>query len=588
MSLFSLLILFIVLLLQTNEAYKPNILFIMCDSMDGRNMDPTALQYSLMDMPNLRTLALKGSIFTNHYASSPQCVPGRTTLFSGRRTDQQRGFNNGMGWAMSINGSRVDPACQNYYNKATCERWGKLQNINYTIFDGLIGIGYDVYLYGKVDVGGDIIQEPGQENASVNGFHNGPNIGSGIPITTRSANINKPTKGIPKADENDNNVHHEDFVITSHCQEKLRDIAKSNSNKPWFMYCSINIPHPPYQTNATWLKSVDQSNIPLPIWLNEDEFHPADQYQSISKNVWGNFTDTDIQNVRATYYAMNVETDYLLGTVLNQSYELGWNESNTIIIFTSDHGDMNMEHRQQLKNSMYEGSARIPLFMAGPNIKKHNIVYNVTATIDILPTIIDFTETEIPSFLNGYSLTSMLYDNDNINNNNILIDHPNYITSQYHSNMGNTGSFMVRKGEWKYIQFGHYLEYIYKNYSAQLFNLKTDPNEINDISSENQDIVQEMESILQNEFNYEYIDCIAKQNDFLIFEEFQWNLYNETELKNRLSQAYQGFDEKDWESIVKWRNVLLNDTKSSTTIVCEQHAEKWLKPITDKERITLF
>ncbi|MCP4985528.1 MAG: sulfatase-like hydrolase/transferase, partial [Colwellia sp.] len=42
--------------------------------------------------------------------------------------------------------------------------------------------------------------------------------------------------------------------------------------------------------------------------------------------------------MRATYYAMNVEADWLLGNVLNTSYSLGWNASNTIIIFTSDHG----------------------------------------------------------------------------------------------------------------------------------------------------------------------------------------------------------------------------------------------------------
>ena len=189
-----------------------------------------------------------------------------------------------------------------------------------------------------MDVGADIVEQPDQKNASVNGFHNGPNTGSGIPITTRSANINRPTKGVPKADETDNNVHHEDFVIVQKCQEMLESMKRSGSTKPWFMYCSINIPHPPYQTNATWLASVNSASIPLPVWLDEDQFHPADKYQSISKNVWGNFTEQAIQNVRATYYAMNVETDYLLGNVLNTSYSLGWNESNTIIIFTSDHG----------------------------------------------------------------------------------------------------------------------------------------------------------------------------------------------------------------------------------------------------------
>merc|ERR1712048_128780 len=102
------------------------------------------------------------------------------------------------------------------------------------------------------------------------------------------------------------------------------------------MYCSINIPHPPFDTNATWLQAVDVANIPLPKWQAEASMHPADKYQSISKNVYGAFNDSEIQQVRSTYYAMNVETDYLLGNVIQTAEQLGINTSNTIFVFTSD------------------------------------------------------------------------------------------------------------------------------------------------------------------------------------------------------------------------------------------------------------
>ncbi len=112
-------------------AQKPNILFLMTDSMDGklfatfsltllaivstnktqkkgRNMDPTSAQYPLMNMPNLRGIASQGVTFTRHYTNSPQCVPGRSALFSGRRTDNTRAFNNALGFMMS-SGYSVDP-----------------------------------------------------------------------------------------------------------------------------------------------------------------------------------------------------------------------------------------------------------------------------------------------------------------------------------------------------------------------------------------------------------------------------------------------------------------------------------------------
>ena len=77
------------------------------------------------------------------------------------------------------------------------------------------------------------------------------------------------------------------------------------------------------------------------------------------------FTDSEIDMVRRTYYAMNVETDHILGTVIDGAMENGFNLSNTVFAFTSDHGELNMEHRQCYKNSLFEGAARIPMVFAG-------------------------------------------------------------------------------------------------------------------------------------------------------------------------------------------------------------------------------
>jgi arylsulfatase K len=111
------------------------------------------------------------------------------------------------------------------------------------------------------------------------------------------------------------------------------------------LYCSINIPHPAFNTNATWLAYVHEDLIDVPKWLAEDDFHPADSYMSISKSVWRNFTDEEILRVRKTYYAMCAETDLMLGTVIDTLKATAQYER-SFIIFLSDHGEMNMEHRQ--------------------------------------------------------------------------------------------------------------------------------------------------------------------------------------------------------------------------------------------------
>lgn len=67
---------------------RPNILFLMCDSMDGRVLDPTSDVSQKLEMPNLRKLAAEGVNFIRTYAASPQCVPSRATMFAGRRIDR--------------------------------------------------------------------------------------------------------------------------------------------------------------------------------------------------------------------------------------------------------------------------------------------------------------------------------------------------------------------------------------------------------------------------------------------------------------------------------------------------------------------
>ena len=207
---------------------------------------------------------------------------------------------------------------------------------------------------------------------------------------------------------------------------------------------------------------------------------------------------------------------------------------------------------------MYEGSTRIPLFFAGPNIPK-KIVKNFTSNIDILPTLIDIGGGKIPSSITGYSLLPFMQENKSN-------DHPDYVLSQFHSMDGNTGSFMVRKDQWKYVTFGHYLN-AYKNYSAQLFNLDKDPQETEDVANENMDVVKELDEILRNEIDYEYVDCFAKKTDFLLFETYFWNIYgsNKTAMMEIMQQCYDDFDNNDYTILLNWRNEMLSAPDCSPT-----------------------
>ena len=241
----------------TAAMVQPNILFLMCDSMDGRVLDPTSPVSERLEMPNLRKLASQGTNFINTYAASPQCVPSRTTMFAGRRIDQTRTWSNEQGLAGIPSTGRLDTECLRLFDLETCTEWQKNQNVSATLVDSLREVNCEACLYGKVDVGAGILQE--EVNARANGYHTGPSLS----ILTRTADIRKATKPDPLSITNDydNHVHQEDWKMIPKCIEFLKNAPKagtfSAADKSWMLYCSINIPHPAFNTNSTWLKGVN-------------------------------------------------------------------------------------------------------------------------------------------------------------------------------------------------------------------------------------------------------------------------------------------------------------------------------------------
>ena len=294
---------------------KPNILFLNVDEMEGRVMDPTAPdQYNAVFMPNLRSMASQGTQFIRHYTNGPQCVCGRSVLWTGRRTHDIHVFNNAFGIAAFSNGT-VDKSCAQNYDEQFClDMFNNKQKANYTILDAMKSFGYQVYVYGKLHIGAGIMDLPSQKNATNEAFETATDSNSMSSIT-RSANINKPTESNPVKTYNDNvtNPHADDEAIIGKCLERLNNLGNKRVNNsdtdPFMLYCSVDIPHPAYQTNSTWLKYVDINNITIPTNLNESKYNGADRYASSIDDTWhADWTDEQIIGFRKTYYGLNAQT----------------------------------------------------------------------------------------------------------------------------------------------------------------------------------------------------------------------------------------------------------------------------------------
>ena len=153
-------------------AGAPHILFLFVDEMDGRTMDPAHPQVK-PPLPTLERLAAAGVQFTTVYAESPQCVPSRSSMMSGRRTDQIKVWDNFRGIAAAGGNagasSHLDAHCVAELGAAACaaaaaEQTGILSDG--TFLDRLRHYGYNVTLYGKMHVGAGLDENfPGKINA---------------------------------------------------------------------------------------------------------------------------------------------------------------------------------------------------------------------------------------------------------------------------------------------------------------------------------------------------------------------------------------------------------------------------------------
>ena len=143
------------------RAMRPNILFLMADEMDGRIMDPASPQVK-PPMPNLNALASSGALFTTAYNQAPQCVPSRSAMMVGLRTDQIGVYDNFVG-GIARNGNATDPDhyCIQAFGKSACIKMALRQAAPPTFIDRLHDAGYGITLYGKMHAGWGLDRYPG-------------------------------------------------------------------------------------------------------------------------------------------------------------------------------------------------------------------------------------------------------------------------------------------------------------------------------------------------------------------------------------------------------------------------------------------
>ena len=270
---------------------RKHVLFHMVDQMDGRVLDDTSPLHAIPSMPHLRRLKSQGASFTRTYVTSPQCVPSRTTMAVGLRNHQIGVWDNSRG-IVAVDGdpAQLDHVCVEVYGRETCAEWAAEQQAPPTFVDVLNHSGVNVTLYGKLHIGAglDRYSPPGETNAfpfwgvPITDPESGwplpgkpapgqPASGSASKTVragrywTRAALIPRNTSGhnvtntLTVPDDIATPLVPTDYLTVDLCTRDLENGRLATAAPQSFLYCSILVPHPPYLTNATFMKMIDGS-----------------------------------------------------------------------------------------------------------------------------------------------------------------------------------------------------------------------------------------------------------------------------------------------------------------------------------------
>ncbi len=400
---------------------KPNILIIMTDELSAESMSFN-LGNRYINTPNLDQLAKTGVVFKNAYCANPLCVPSRSSIFTGR-------YPHEVG-IQSNDEKKLDPA--------TFPSLG-------SIFKNA---GYETGYVGKWHL-------PYERKAqATHGFDYLPNkTGNGDDSTSP-----KLASDFLKTKRNNPFLLVVSFMNPHNiCQwargEKLPDGAIGNA--PPADQC------PPLRPNAK--PSANETDIM--------KFVRASMQNSDAFPV-GTFTEDKWRQYIWSYYRLIEKVDAEIGRVLQSLKESG-KDKNTIIVFTSDHGDMQGAHLWNQKTVFYEEAAKVPFIINYQGVKPRQSTYLVQSGTDILPTLSDFAGIPVPARYPGNSLKQYL-------EKDIAPTNRDYVVVSDHIIQGVGADGKDLKPEGRMLRNGQFKYWIYNEGEEKetLYDLKNDPGEM--------------------------------------------------------------------------------------------------------------
>ncbi len=395
---------------------RRNVLFITADQWRGDGL--SALGHANAATPHLDALAADGVLFRSHYSQTSPCGPARTSLLTGLYQMNHRSVRNGT------------PLDARHSTLALEARKG----------------GYDPILFGYTDTSPDPRLRPPGDPALLTysgvlpgmtaGCAMGEDLlpwrrhlkGRGYEIPETPLDIFKAA-GRSAAPDGSFTAPHTAFSAEESDTAFIADQALHHlslpARAPWFLHLVFLRPHPPLIAPEPYNTLCNPSEVAHPRRTGsveqQAEQHPYLAYLLARQKTVGTYAGHDIaiqrhgedraRELAAAYYGLIAEVDHQIGRILSFLKDSGQYDD-TLIIFTSDHGEMLGNHWLWGKEGYFDDAFHVPLILRDPRAEagpeRGRVVDALTEAVDIAPTVLDWLGLEVPPAYDGRSLLPFL------------------------------------------------------------------------------------------------------------------------------------------------------------------------------------
>lgn len=455
-----------------SKTMRPNILFICTDQQRGDSLNCTGASWAVT--PNLDKLASEGVLFNNCYVQNPVCSPSRASLFTGKYVANHGLHANGVPlpahqslFTRTLADAGYDCGMIGKQHLSPCDSWQTEPRLDdgYRVFHWAHGPNHralenDYHAWLRAlhpEIYADIFPEKGANEST--------------------AYSNKASTGTP-IDHVKKEAHYSHWV--AECAREFITHPRAQ-NEPFCLVANFFDPHHSFGAPQEFRDLIDSDAIPAP-YTRDDElsnkpseqtFYSKTSYAGVAPG-FQDYTEAQIREIRAQYWAMIALVDYEVGRILEALQKTGLAE-NTLVVFTSDHGEMLGNHQQLLKGpQLYNDLTHVPLIARWPSrLKPAQNIDQLVQWIDLPATFLDVAHCAKGKGVQGESLLPLMSGENN--------QWRNWALSEYRDSGFTTDpqimTTMLRHKHWKLIIW-HGAPATSGQRNGELYDLSVDPHEL--------------------------------------------------------------------------------------------------------------